>query len=235
MYVLGVDVETTGLSSESDKIIEIGAVVWDTEVDKPIAILSHLININKSTSDVIRLSNKIIQLTDITDIDLDIFGVEEQQALTELLTLVDKCDYIVAHNGNKFDKPFIDNALKTHGLVIDKPWIDSLYDVPYNESIKSKKLTELAIHHDCPNDYSHRAVFDVLTMLRVCSYYDWQEIIDLQKIPVITIVANISDKESEEAKSAGFYFDRNTSQWKKKIKEIQLNSLCYSFECSVCS
>ncbi|MGB1262399.1 MAG: PolC-type DNA polymerase III [Cognaticolwellia sp.] len=227
MYVLGLDLETTGLSAKHDNIIELGAVVWDTSVDKPVAMMNHLISIGD-----IKLTNKIISLTGITDIDLDMFGVDEKVVLNELIKLVDKCEYIVAHNGNKFDKPFIDKALSKHDLVINKPWIDTLYDVPYGESILSKKLTELAIHHDCSIAFAHRAQFDVLAMLQICSHYDWQEIIELQKIPVVTIVANVSYEEREKAKSAGFYFDRNTSQWKKKVKEIQLDSLCYDFEYS---
>lgn len=230
MYVLGVDVETTGLSPENDKIIELGAVVWNTDVDKPVAMMNHLISIGDE-----KLSNKIIQLTGITDIDLDVFGIEEQQALTELLKLAEKCGYIVAHNGNKFDKPFIDNALAKHNLLLVKSWIDTLYDVPFNERVRSKKLTELAIDHDCQNVFAHRALFDVLAMLQICSHYDWQEIIELQKIPVITIVADVSYEEREKAKSAGFYFDRHTSTWKKNIKQYQLDKLCYGFKCSVCS
>jgi DNA polymerase III alpha subunit (gram-positive type) len=230
MYVLGVDIETTGLSPDNDNIIELGAVVWDTEVDKPIAMMNHLIAIGDK-----KLSNKIITLTGITDIDLDSFGIGEKVALTELLKLAEKCDYIVAHNGNKFDRLFIDNALNKYDISLDKPWIDTVYDVPYHEGIKSKKLTDLAIHYNCSTNYAHRALFDVLMMLDICSYYDWQDIIELQKIPMITIVANVSYEELEKAKSEGFYFDRNTKQWKTNMKESKLDSLSYNFEYTICS
>ena len=224
MFVLGLDIETTGLSPESDRIIEVGAVVWDTEVDKPIAMMNHLITIGDK-----KLSNKVISLTNITDIDLESFGIDEQVALGELLKLADKCEYIVAHNGNEFDKSFIDKALNKYNLSLDKPWIDTLYDVPYSEDITSKKLSYLAEFHGYSNEFTHRALFDVLMMLQICSCFDWQEIIELQKLPVVTITANVSYEEREEAKSAGFYFDRNTSQWKKNIKSNQLDNLCYNF------
>ena len=228
MYVLGIDIETTGLSPDNDNIIELGAVVWDTEVDKPVAMMNHLLSIGDK-----KLSNKIIKLTNITDIDLDTFGIDEIAALNELLKLAEKCDYMVAHNGNDFDKKFIDNALNKHDLTLDKPWIDTLYDVPYSEDITSKKLTNLASHYDCSTEFAHRALFDVLMMLQVCSYFDWQDIIELQKITTITMIANVDYDDRDKAKSEGFYFDRKTKKWKKNIKESKLNNLCYDFEYTV--
>ncbi|MEI6895455.1 MAG: 3'-5' exonuclease [Colwellia sp.] len=228
MYVLGIDVETTGLSPDNDKIIELGAVVWDADLNKPVAMMNHLISIGEQ-----QLREKTTQLTGITDSDLTNFGIDEQQALLDLLKLSEKCDYMVAHNGNKFDKPFIDNALAKYGLKLSKSWIDSLFDVPYPCQFKKRRLGYLADEHGCSIAFAHRAQFDVLAMLQICSHYDWQKIIELQKIPVVTIIANVSYEERDKAKSAGFYFDRNTSKWKKKLKESQLDSLCYDFEYSV--
>lgn len=223
MYVLGLDVETTGLSPDNDKIIELGAVVWDTKQNKPVAMINHLISIGEQP-----LRDKTTELTGITGSDLVDFGIDENQALEALLRLASKCDYLVAHNGNKFDKPFIDNALAKYGLTLNKPWIDSLYDVPYAD-ITSRKLTNLAKQHNVSSQNAHRALFDVLMMLEVCANFNWQEIIDIQKSPSLTLIADVNKENRQLAKDAGFYFDRQELKWKKRMKRCLADKAKFSF------
>ena len=225
MYVLGIDVETTGLNYESDQIIELGAVVWDTKLNKPVATMNHLISINNR-----QLSDEISAITGITNSELKDFGIEEEKALNELLTLAKKCDYIVAHNGNSFDKLFIDNALNKYGLTLNKPWIDTMFDVPFPSNIIKRKLGYLADEHNCSIAFAHRALFDVLAMLQICSKYNWVDIFELQKCPTIKIIALVSYEERDKAKTAGFYFDRETKKWTKKIKESQYKMSNFDFE-----
>ena len=42
MLILGVDFETTGLDTQKDSIIEVGAVLWDTQRKMPLQIYSDL-------------------------------------------------------------------------------------------------------------------------------------------------------------------------------------------------
>jgi DNA polymerase-3 subunit epsilon len=224
MLVLGIDLETTGLSTKEDEIIELGAVVWETKTNKPVAMLNHLIKQpNKG-----QLSSTIIDITGITDEDLDNFGIDEQVAINEFIQLARKCQYIIAHNGNHFDKPFIDKAVTRHGLELDMPWIDSMLDVPF--TCATKKLTYLAAEHNFLNPFSHRALFDVLTMLNVCSNYDWQDIVKRSESPTITVVANVTKENRNLAKSKGFRWDAPNVRWIKYMKQCDLDNSNFEFE-----
>ena len=41
-------------------------------------------------------------------------------------------------------------------------------DVPYPETIATRKLTYLAADHGIVNPFAHRALFDVITMMQTC-------------------------------------------------------------------
>ena len=48
MYLLGIDLETTGLDPLSSEIIEVGYVVWDTVTLSPVDLGSRLIKIDSA-------------------------------------------------------------------------------------------------------------------------------------------------------------------------------------------
>lgn len=227
MYVLGLDLETTGLSFEEDEIIEIGAVVWDTDLNKPAAMLNHLV----VQPHKYPLSQNIVNITGISDKDLNEFGIDEKDALVEFLKLAEKCQYIVAHNGNYFDRPFLEKALKRHGLKVKLPWIDTMFDVPFK--CRTKQLTYLAAEHNFLNPFAHRAQFDVLTMLKVCSNYDWQEIIKRAHSPQIKVIAKVTKEDRQLAKDKGFRWDPKNYAWFKEMKECDLDQQAFDFQVDV--
>nr|PMH85893.1 hypothetical protein BCU57_12715 [Shewanella sp. 10N.286.48.B5] len=224
MLVLGVDVETTGLSTTEDEIIELGAVVWDTDTNKPVAMINHLVKQPQKG----KLSKTIINITGITDTDIESFGINEEVVINEFNDLSKKCQYIVAHNGNQFDKCFIDKAAARYGIKINTPWLDTMLDVPYNCS--TKKLTYLAAEHDFLNPFSHRALFDVLTMLTICSKYDWKNIAKRSSSPVVTVIAKVSKENRHLAKSKNFRWDPVNVRWIKNIKQCDLDVSNFDFE-----
>ncbi|NTS77300.1 3'-5' exonuclease [Catenovulum sp. SM1970] len=225
MYVLGLDLETTGLDIKTNRIIEIGAVVWDTESNTAVTLSNELINISPE-----KLTPNIIDLTGIKDNQLQQFGVNEKLALQNLVSLAKQCVYVVAHNGNNFDKPVLTRALKRHGLSLDKPWIDTVHDIPYPGTIKTRKLSYLAAEHHYLNTMPHRAVFDVLTMLNICSHYNWSEILKTAATPTYKVIAKVSYDDRHKAKKAGFRWDKASSSWVKNIKKDVLDSADFEFE-----
>lgn len=223
MIVLGVDLETTGLDPINDKIIEIGAVLWDTEQNKPLKLISELIQSE------VTVSEEITRITGITNEDLQKHAIPLAEGMKRLKELVDVSQYFVGHNGREFDKLFLDKACADVGISCDLPWIDTLQDIPYPETISSRKLTHLCAEHGFLNPFSHRAVFDVLSMLEVLSKYDFTEVEKYQQSPEMKLVAKVSYDDREKAKRAGFRWDPQGKTWYKKVKECQLPQLNFDF------
>lgn len=229
MLLLGLDFETSGLDPKTEQIIEIGAVLWCHEKNKPLKLFSEMLQLEEGRE----LSPTITDITGITQEDLQSFGVPLHEAMTDLLDLIDKADYIVAHNGNKFDKLFLENALSALDLSYNKAWIDTMTDVPYPEAMKTRNLVHLAAEHKFLNPFAHRALFDVLSMLEVFKNYSLQSVLDLQSSPLIKVVAQVSYEERNKAKESGFRWDPQGKVWFKEMKECSLKEAAYPFTIQV--
>jgi DNA polymerase-3 subunit epsilon len=181
------------------------------------------------------LTPEIIKLTGIDQAMLDEFAVEDTaQAFVNLIGLMCKADAVVAHNA-PFDKGFVEKAFEL--LSIDKQanikWIDSSVDVPYPDTFTTRKLTYLAAEYQFINPFAHRALFDVLTMCKVLSCFDINEIERWADSPNLTLVADVKkpwndkapegEKEADLAKEHGFRFNGTDKLWKKTVKEFQLD------------
>jgi DNA polymerase III subunit epsilon len=212
MLIVGVDVETTGLSPVEDRITEIGAVAWDTIHATPVGFFHRFIRQEKPLSDLIK------DLTGLNDEILATYGIPEEQALKDFTVFMGISEYMVAHNA-PFDKRMIEGAYLRHGQFIpdNLQWIDTVVDVPYPAKIKSKSLVALAAEHRFLNPFPHRAVTDVLTMMAVASNYDWAKIIANACEPKVTIWAKTTFAEKDKAKSAGFYWNGDKKIWTKNI------------------
>lgn len=217
MIWLGLDFESTGLNVKEDRITEIGAVLWDVLAGKPITVLNYLIKIDQP------LTPEIQALTGLTDEILREHGVPFRTAYIELARLIQKAEFLVAHNGTNFDKPlFHAECVRNEVGLWERPWIDSSTDVPYPPHITTRKLVHLAAEHAFVNPFPHRAVTDVLTMLKITDQYNYQEILKYQRSPSILIKAVVDYENRAKASSRGYRWDPNNKQWVKTIKNFQL-------------
>jgi DNA polymerase III subunit epsilon len=210
MIICGVDLETTGLSSETDTVTEIGAILWDTDLNEPVKFFNKLIKIDRP------VPAEITKLTGITDALLQTHGEDPKdvwQAFKEFQLLADG---FMAHNA-PFDKGFIE---KQCGFKLKSDlWIDSVVDVSYPESIKIRSLKYLAAEHNILNFFPHRAISDVQTMFLVVSRYNWAETIANGRTPNVTLKAMVSYDQNQKAKAAGFYWDAAKKIWFKQVKQ----------------
>jgi DNA polymerase III subunit epsilon len=179
------------------------------------------------------LSEEVIRVTGITDDMLKEFGTSPK---ANLLWLEDFCrkhkiDYLCGHNSENFDKPLLLAELARHGVDAPTlkalPWIDTRTDIPFPTEPDSRRLKHLAGDHGFVNPFSHRAVFDVLTMLKVLSHYDINAVLEYQKIPFVTVRAMVSYDDRQLAKDQRFSWEKLGEKtypkcWVKRIKANKL-------------
>ena len=219
MKLLFVDFESTWtkpVDPEQALITEIGAVLFDWSSKKPLSIYSELVY----SEDHPKSPPELVELTGITDAMLEDYGVPVGMALYKLLNLIERADFIVAHNGTGFDKPLLKAECGRHGMPFpETPWIDTRTDIPFPKRIGARKLSYLAAEHGFLNPFAHRAVFDCLTTAEVLKPYDILEVIELSKQPLIHAVAKVSYQDRALAKEAGYYWDGEKKNWFRPMKE----------------
>lgn len=229
MKILGIDFETTGLEPEKCRVIEVGAVLWDTDSSKPLAVFSELV----LPEDLTELDPVITKITGIQTDDLEKYGAEPKKVFQKLNFYLGHCDYVVAHNSS-FDKSFYESEIVKTGLdLVNKTWIDTMFDVPYPEEVSTRKLNHLAADHGFVNPWSHRALFDVMTMLQVLSKYNFEDVVERSKSPVVTVISHVSFDEKDKAKQMGFRWDPKNKKWFKEYKHCDLMTMEFPFEYSL--
>lgn len=148
------DIETTGLDTNSDRIIELGAVrVLNGEV---VGVFEKFINPGIEISDVITsingISNEMVK-------DADYPGV----VLSEFNRFISGVEFLVGHNAYYFDYPFLQSEFKRNVIKHDKMYVkDTMFlakkKIPRIKSYSLKNLTE---HLGIINQTAHRALSDV--------------------------------------------------------------------------
>ena len=224
MRILGLDFESTGIDPAKDRITECGAVLWDWEKKIPLQLYSEFVNPEMP------IPEEVTDITGITDSMVEEFGLPEREVMTDIECMLSTADYVMAHFGNQFDKLFFDQAYERHGW--DKNgafWLDSSIDVVFPKRITTRNLKHLAAEHGFLAFPSHRAVFDVLTMLNIASAYDLSAIIARAQEPTLFVQALVSFEEKDLAKERGYRWCAPKKIWWRSWKSSDLEA--DKFEC----
>jgi len=149
-YYTVFDLETTGLSKETDRIIEFGAVKIKNGAIA--GVFSRFVNPG------VPLPKEIIELTHITD-DMLKDAPDINAVLPEFLAFAGS-DVLVAHNA-PFDTGFVLNAAKRQGYEIENPVLDTLeLSRTLFPELTRHKLNIVAEHLGVSLDNHHRACDD---------------------------------------------------------------------------
>lgn len=231
MLVLGLDLETTTFDQDILRITEVGAILYDTDLKCPIEVQSDLVY----EPDIpLPMDDFVIGLTGITDDMITKYGKPPAEVIANFIALYDRAEYVVAHNGNNFDRPAFANFLARNlersyikEFIKPKHWLDTMTDIPYGEYVNTRKLQDLTGRHGFLNPFPHRAFTDVMAMLRIFSEYDLDTIIEISHSKELTFHALVDYHNRDVAKQAGFRWDAANRKWFYTKKEYYIDQEKY--------
>lgn len=163
-YIGGADIETTGLNQEDGhRIVEICVSVYDLDSEKKVGTFLQRIHPQR-TIDAKAQAIHGISLADLA-------GEPEWDAVApKVQKLLEKCDVIVAHNGEDFDMPFIALELMRVGLEVPNVEVlDTMKQARWATfNGKYPNLGELCLALDIPYEpeKAHSAEYDVDVMMQ---------------------------------------------------------------------
>lgn len=214
MLLLSLDFETSGLDRNSDRVIEVGAVLYSTAQDRSLMTQGFLVD------NEIPVSAEITELTSIKKGMIDKFGVSSKTGLSMLLNMIDLSEAIVGQGIARFDLFFLKNwALREKEEVPARLVIDTETDLP---GVQSKKLSYMAADAGFLNPFPHQAVADCMTVLRLISDFNIDDVVVRAKSPIVTLGANVSFDNNQQAKKRGYRWEPGRKVWYKVMKELDV-------------
>ncbi len=151
------DIETTGLSNRTCKIIEIGAV--KIKAGEIIDKMDIFVDPEEP------IPPEITELTSITD-DMVSGQMKEREAVEFFLNFAGE-RLLIAHNAN-FDIGFIRVAAERNGLPFENTYLDTVGLSRYvNPELTKHKLDIIAKHYKLEDFHHHRASDDAETLAKI--------------------------------------------------------------------
>jgi len=148
------DIETTGLDTANDRIVEIGAVkVEDGQVIDEFDML-----INPG----VPIPYEVSQINNIYD---DMLAGEKLpgEVLYKFHEFIKDSEYLVGHNAKRFDYPFIESEFDRHFVKYEPFYIKDTVWVARSKvkGLRSYSLASLCRVFNIQNENAHRALSDV--------------------------------------------------------------------------
>lgn len=220
MKVAFVDFETTGLNAEEGKPLEIALVLAECSEEDILKTEEIYCSYNDPGFPITEEIQKITNINDelVKGHKIDWAKVNE---------LLDKADIIVAHNA-QFDKAW---ALK-HGNAANRPWVCSVNQVNWkaHPRIERSNLEYLKQYFgiDIP---SHRAINDVMTLLRVLKQRKtnnetfWSELYKNKDAALELVYVYVPFEFKDKVKAMGFYWTPDKKAWRKNAMPQDIPAL----------
>lgn len=224
MIVLALDTESTGLDVLKDRIIEIGAILYDTEAKQPLRLYDRFIRPSGEP-----LPAGFTSPTGIRGEWLIAHGVSLPDAMGEIQRMIAAMPdpIVIGHNIINYDKPLILTELAREQIIghgIETAHVlDTRQDLPLEQEPSSRKLIHmLAELAKCVNPYEHRALFDAAGCLKLIDLFPFEKILENSKQPLVTLRALVTyqmEKERQGAKELRYNWNGEKKVWTKQVRE----------------
>jgi DNA polymerase-3 subunit epsilon len=230
VILLSLDFETTGLNRQTDRITEVGAVLWTTARNRTLETQAFFVDAG------LPVPQEVTDLTGIHPAMIKKFGVEEDYAVDEILRMALVADAYIGQNVKGFDREFLLNAAKRlNKTVPEKIWIDTCTDLP---GVEKQKLTLMAAEAKDPktgrhcgfvNPFPHSALSDAMTVLQLVSLFDIEAVMFRARQPEVVLQALHKFDDNHQAKKLGFVFKSDLGKrWLKVVKQSDVDELAKS-------
>lgn len=218
MKILALDFETTGLDPKVDQVTEVGLALYDSVLRQPVRISGFLVRTEFG------ITSEITELTGITDAMLDAYGFQPKAALQSILKMAADADAFCAHNGKDFDRLFLETwCAREKQEMPNLLWIDTKTDLPKEAYKKSASMFYMAAEHGFLYD-AHRAVSDVLAMIKILDRYDIEKVVERAKTPNVQVRAVVSYDDKDLAKERGYHWRPELKLWVKPLKLTEVDA-----------
>ncbi|MBT2244299.1 DNA polymerase III subunit epsilon [Sphingobium sp. BHU LFT2] len=213
---VAIDVETTGLNRETDRIIELAVQRFRFD-DRGRIVQVGMPRVWREDPGI-PIDPKITKLTGLAVDDVAGQAIDEVMAVD----ILSSADIIVAHNA-AFDRPFVDRRLPA---IAGKPWACSMAELDWLElGFEGRALAHLV--SQCGWFYEgHRAENDILALLYLLSHGlpDGETIlaklIACSERPTYRVNAVDAPFDAKDRlKSRGYHWDAALRFWWKSIGE----------------
>lgn len=213
MNLLIIDVETSGIDPLKDKVVEVGAILYNVNCR---ATLTQVSYVTPNVS-----FNECENINRIPKSSVDYVGTDFEIAHSLGKELYRRADYMVAHNA-EFDKSFLPEFSA-------KPWLCTCFDFKWPQASRDGgSLISLALDHGIGVSSAHRALTDCQLIAALFDRMEnLPEMIAHAARPKGIFQAKVSFDQKDLAKDAGFKWNPDTKQWLRRMAVADAQELSF--------
>lgn len=205
--ILILDTETTGVDETEHRLIEVAVARYD-EMYGLIDCMSMLLESDRNEAEHVNHIRSSLLATYGNQVDSGTYD--------SLIFDAGQARCVVAHNAS-FDRKWM------HALH-HKPWVCSQRHIEWpNEQGRDVSLEKLALAHGVGVLPGHRAIYDVMTLVRVFDAVRGEStgriahLIDRALRPKAIYRAMVTYADNQLAKDEGYRWDADSKQWRKDM------------------